>query len=135
MIEAIFTGIRAHIVGDGSITAALGAAGNVYTLVPAPTAVLPYIVMDANRGGSTNISPRDDFDVTLSIKVISNSATTSAQVADLLRSRLHESQDDVTVPGWNVYRVQHLDNIFFVEHIERKQFYHAGALYRIRAAV
>jgi uncharacterized protein DUF3168 len=130
MIFSIGKGVGDKLAGTAGITAVVST--RIYFGEAPLEAAFPHIVFSLNAGGSTNRSPRDEFDVTLTVKCVAAKASTAAQVADLIRGALHNADLTLESP-WNAYRCQH-DAVFqYIENKERVQYHHAGGTYRVRA--
>lgn len=130
MIFSIAKGVGDKLSATAAITAITST--RIYFGQAPLEAALPHIVFSLNAGGSTNRSPRDEFDVTLTVKCVAATGAKAAQVADLIRGALHNADLTLESP-WNAYRCQH-DAVFqYVENIERAQYHHAGGTYRVRA--
>jgi hypothetical protein len=95
-------------------------------------ATLPYVVFDAHGGGDLNVSPSRIVDLRYRIEVIATAAADARQGADYLDAAL--PNQPLTVTGWTHLGTTHLAPISRTENVEGHQFWHRGALYRVRAS-
>ena len=131
MLQILFRAIRAHLLADSAIVTALGGE-HIYALHAPPGQPLPYMIVSLASGGSNNRTPRDEIDITLTVKCVADSAVMAVQLADLIRVRLHDT--DLTLdPPWAAYRCQQGTPFIVVEHSEHRRYWHAGGNYRVRA--
>lgn len=122
MYSALNVSTLTDVVGTGKIFS---------TLAPEGTA-RPYIIFSLAGGGLLNESPRESFDVTVTVKCVSKTAAQAQTVADLIEGLLHETT--ITATGWHDVRVQQSNMFMYQETIDSQQIWHAGANYRLRSA-
>lgn len=131
MLLPLRKGIKGQLAASSALITALGGTA-IYRLQAPPGAALPYVIFSLNAGGDANVSPRDESDTLWLVKAVDDDATTAGSIADLIRTTLHDA--DLTLDGgWTAYRCQHTQIVEYVENIERRQYFHSGGLYRIRA--
>lgn len=130
MITIIAKGLRAKLTGDATISASVGA--RVYLENAGEDSALPYIVMSLVSGGSTNDTPRDALDEMWQIKAVADAGATALTLESAIRAALHDAAITYDAP-WYHLDCQHESPFYFVEHADRRQYYHAGGTYRIRA--
>ena len=130
MIKEIEDAIYDKLVGDATVLGYVST--RVYLHMAPPGVALPYIVFIPNAGGDMNITPRQSADVNYAVKAVSDSVLEARNIADAIRGALH-NEDLTMANSWTAYACQHQTVIHYVEQVERKQFFHAGGVYRIRA--
>jgi hypothetical protein len=130
IMTAIYTGVRTALTANGTISGQVGT--RVYRLLAPGSAAEPYIVMTIAGGGDLNDNPKDEVDIDIDVKAVSGAADTSLTLADAIRTALHD-QDITLSGGWATYRMQHEAPFDYVETTEKRQYWHAGGRYRLRA--
>ena len=90
----------------------------------------PYIVFMLNAGQDTNLQPRQQGDFRYAIKGVAETYMEAAQIADALRTALHEQTFTLDAP-WKIDRIRHTTVIDYVEIVDDVQIYHHGGIYRI----
>ena len=137
MIGIVEKGILAKLNAASGVTSVVST--RIFATQPAMVAGLPYVLVTHNSGGSTNRSPRDDVDLLFSVKCVavdasgSSGAAVAKAVSDATRAALHRATLTLDAP-WNAYTCEQGDVFFYAENEDRVTYYHAGALYRVRAA-
>jgi hypothetical protein len=131
MFNSIEDGLFDYLAAGTALTTALGGTAIYDTQAPLETAT-PYLIYSYQGGGDTNFIPRAAVDVTYQVKAVSEDQDEANVLADLVRSRLHDAELTFASP-WTAFRCQHTTGYKFLENDGRKQLYHAGGLYRIRA--
>lgn len=131
MFNSIEDGLFDYLAAGTAIISALGGTAIYDTQAPLQAAK-PYLIYSYQGGGDTNFIPRAAIDVTYQVKAVSEDQGEANDLADLVRSRLHDA-DLILASPWTAYRCQHTSGFKFLENDGRKQYYHAGGLYRIRA--
>lgn len=131
MIYEVFKAIRAKLIGDVAVAGI--ASTRVYAELPDSSAIFPYILMDWVEGGDANLTPTDMLDVSVQVKCVASDAATAQTVQNLIRQALHQQMLTMS-DGWSVYAVTHTSVVYLVEQAEKRQFYHAGGTFRIRAS-
>jgi hypothetical protein len=122
--------LRAKLAAASAVTSVVST--RIYNTQAPLEAALPYIVVALQAGGSTNRSPRDEFDLVLLVKCVAADGLQAGTVADAIRAALHEQAITLDSP-WNAMDCQHETAFQFVENEDRAQYWHAGGLYRLRA--
>lgn len=130
MIGIVLKGLRAALVADGDISAAVGS--RVYSVIAPQSAALPYIVINVAAGGTDNTNQRDSMDVMMQVKALAATAQAAMELADHIRDALHRQELALDAP-WSWYSTHHDSAFFYDEQVDREQFFHAGATYRVRA--
>lgn len=138
MIAAVERGIRAKLAASAALTAVV--ATRIYATQAPLEAPLPYILLFQSAGGSTNRTPRDEFDLVVTVKCVASDdaagGTSGAKVAkttaDLIRTALHGVTLTLDSP-WAAYDCQHETTFVYVDNDDRQQYVHAGGTYRVRA--
>lgn len=131
MFDPIEDGLFDYLASGTALISALGGTAIYDTQAPLDTAK-PYLIYNYQGGGDTNFIPRAAVDVTYQVKAVSEDQGEANALADLVRQRLHDAELSLASP-WTAYRCQHTTGFKFLENDGRKQIYHAGGLYRIRA--
>ena len=131
MIQSIAYALRAALIADGTISAAVGA--RCYLTRAPESASLPYGLLNYVGGGSTNDTPRDAFDQLWQVQFISDDAAQAQDLSDRARDLLHNASITLESP-WKLIDLQHEDPFFFVEDVDRRQYLHAGGTYRVRGS-
>ncbi len=136
MIQTVEKAIRARLAAASALTDLVGA--RIYSIQAPAAAALPLIVIQLTGGGSPNDSPRDTLDLIVTVRATATDADGSSGAAgakvaaDLIRVALHNASLTLDAP-WTAYDIQHETAFAYVENIDRRQYYHAGGTYRIRA--
>jgi len=98
----------------------------------------PFIIFDLNAGGSINTSANRYFDAKYLVKAVTssgefgNAAETAALLSEAIYAALHEQNFGMDAI-WQLVRCQHLTIVKYVENVERRQYWHNGGIYRVRA--
>lgn len=138
MIAAVEKGIRAKLAATTAITAVVST--RIYSTQPPLEAPLPYILIFQSAGGSTNDTPRDEFDLVVTVKCVAvddavagtSGAKVAKSTADLIRAALHNATLTLDSP-WSAYDCEHETAFSYVDNEDRQQYVHAGGTYRVRA--
>lgn len=131
MFNSLEDGLFDTLAAGTALISALGGTAIYDTQAPLDTPT-PYLIYSYQGGGDTNFIPRAAIDVTYQVKAVSEDQGEANDIADLVRQRLHDAELTFASP-WAAYRCQHTSGFKFLENDGRKQYYHAGGLYRIRA--
>lgn len=131
MIQHIEDGLFDRLAGGTALIAALGGTAIYDTLIPDDRA-LPAVVFAFQGGGDTNRTPTREFDGLFLVKYVADDAAEAAAGAGLIRDRLHECDLALGTP-WEAYRCQHTQAVKYMTLENRRAFWHAGGIYRIRA--
>ncbi|MBN1964052.1 MAG: DUF3168 domain-containing protein [Anaerolineae bacterium] len=133
MLLAVAKGVYGELAAGTAITALVST--RIYnSQAPQTAETLPYVVFSLASGGDTNDTPREELDVIVDVKAVAATALEAQQAADAIRATLHDA--DLTLDGdWAAVRCQHHAAFFYAENVERRQYWHAGGSYRIRAVV
>lgn len=132
MINAINNAVRTQLAAGTALTTELGGTA-IYAVQAPEAATLPYVLITIAGGGDLNRTPTREIDVMVQVKAVATTALKAATCADLINSRLHDTTFSMNTP-WVVYRCEHDEAFMYVENAERKQYWHAGATYRLRAS-
>lgn len=133
MLNAVYKAVIAKLKAASGVTSLLSSATAIYRLEAGQSAALPYIVVLFNSGGGVNLQQTDMLDVSMVVKAVSENPTTAGSVADAVRTALHEAE--LTFDGgWLHVTCQHTAAFEYAEPVDRRTFYHVGAVYRIRAS-
>jgi hypothetical protein len=133
-MKEMLKGVVSLLGADASITTALGSS-KIYSIQAPESAARPYIVITEASGISVNRTPRDETDVVLIVKCVADTALKAADVRDLIRARLHRNSDNLSLDNsWSAYWMTEEGRFLYAENVDRKQVYHGGANYRIRAS-
>jgi len=129
---AISEGIQAALVGNAQLITLLGGTVIYQGLAP-QLATTPYVVFFISGGGEDNISPKDSVDEFYTVYgITSNDATLAGSISDEIRDALHEAE--LTFSGdWKHIKCSREQKLWLTEHAERRTFYSAGGIYRVRA--
>lgn len=138
MIAAVEKGIIAKLSGASALTSVVST--RIYATQAPLEAALPFIEVSVTAGGSPNSSPRDEFDLMVTVKCVATdnpSAGTSGakvakQMADAIRAALHNVTLTLDSP-WQAYDCEHESAFIYVDNEDRIQYTHAGGTYRVRA--
>ncbi len=136
MIQTVEKAIRARLAAATTLTAVVGT--RIYSTQAPGAALLPLIVYQITGGGSPNDSPRDALDLLVTVRVVAadadgtGGAATAKSAADLVRAALHNAALTLDSP-WAAYDVQHETAFAYIENVDRRQYHHAGGVYRVRA--
>ena len=127
-------GLNTVLKSDATLSALVGQrVVNSFAKEP----VYPYVFFSHNSGGDTNLQRRGQADLMYLIKGMSTENTggkvLAAQIAEAIYNALHE-KPFVIDAGWKVYRVQRTNIVQMVELDGDINYYHHGAMYRIRVS-
>ena len=102
-------------------------------------ALHPFIIFSVNAGGSINATANRYVDMRYLVKAVTtngdvgaNSAEVAATLSDAIYTALHEQDFDLDAE-WHLVRCQHLTVVKYVENQERRQYFHNGGIFRVRA--
>lgn len=129
MLTDIASGIRARLQAVSAITDEVGA--RVYYGLAAEGAALPYIVISDTGGGRTNDTPREAFDMFWQTDVVAGNAADARAIGALVVAALHRTALDFG-STWDTLDVQHESPVYWVEHVERRQYFHQVDTFRVR---
>ncbi len=136
MIQTVEKAIRAQLTASSALTGLVGV--RIFSTQAPAAAALPLIVYQVTGGGSPNDSPRDALDLLVTVRATAtdadgvSGAATAKTAADLIRAALHNAALTLDTP-WSAYDVQHETAFAYVENLDRRQYHHAGGVYRVRA--
>lgn len=132
MPMVISEGIQTALVGNAQLITLLGGTTIYQGLAPQKDAT-PYVVYFISGGGEDNFTPKDSVDEYYTVYgVTSNDATLAGSVSDEIRDALHEAV--LTYSGnWKHIKCNREQKLWLTEHAERRTFYSAGGIYRVRA--
>lgn len=131
MDRAIEKGVRAALLANGTISAAVGT--RIYALQAPNGATLPYIILSSLAGGEDNETSVQSGDFSLVVKAV-GTASGVLTIADAIYAVLHEVILTLDAP-YLVARCQRTAPVLYAENTEREQYYHRGGIYRIRPGV
>lgn len=136
-MDVLVKAIRDALLVNPGVTNLVGS--RIYNKQAPETAAYPFIVIIANGGGETNDSDNDYIDADYTVKAIAtngegiiNAGGLAGQVSDAIRKALHKQTFSMDAP-WTLVRCQRDSIVDYIENVDRKQFYHSGGLFRIRA--
>jgi hypothetical protein len=132
MDQAIEKGVRATLLANGTISAAVGT--RIYALQAPNGATLPYIILSSLAGGEDNDTSVQSGDFTLVVRAVSDSASGALSIANAIYGVLHEVSLTLDAP-YLVARSQRVAPVLYPENTERVTYYHRGGIYRIRPGV
>lgn len=133
MINVLNKGIYDAIVADSAITSLLASATSVYFGQAPKGATKPYIVYIHAGGGDDHLTQTQSGDVMYYIHALAKSPTLAGQIADAIRNRLHEHEENFNLTSpWVMYRSQADAIIAYPETIDAVEFWHMGNSYRFR---
>jgi len=130
MIGVVYNGIRAPLAADSTISTACGT--NIWRDLAPENTPFPYCVLNVSAGGDTNLSPRTELDVDVTVKFVCTTALEAMNLAGAARDALHNTKPTLT-DGWAAYDCQHETIISYTEIVNKRAIYHAGGIYRLRA--
>jgi hypothetical protein len=133
-LNAVEVGLYAKLAADSAIVAKLGSA-KIYNLVIPQGISLPAIRCFYSGGGEENLTPTRSFSTVYGVIGVSETSMKHVgEIADLIDACLHGGT--LTVSGWtNQFWTAREGLIRFHELDEAgKDYWHAGAYYRIRAS-
>jgi hypothetical protein len=131
VLSVISGAVRAVLIADGGVSALVST--RVYYQLAPQDADLPYILMDEAGGGSTNDTPRKMLDVMWQVKAISKSMSEAATLEALIYDALDDAVLNPASP-WKAIDCRHEMPFSYPEHVEAKQYFHAGGTFRVRMA-
>lgn len=133
----IETGIRNQILTHPTIVSLTGS--QVYSQQAPNKAAHPFVVFGLNAGQTINTTANDYVDLRYMVKAVAaagdqgmNAAEQAAEIAEAIRAVLHEKDFAMDAP-WQLVRCQHMTVIQYVTNEDRRQYWHAGGIYRVRA--
>lgn len=133
----IETGLRNQILTHPTIVSLTDS--QVYSQQAPNVAAPPFVVFGLNAGGTINTSATDYVDMRYMVKAVAaagdvgkNAAEEAALIAEAIREVLHEQDFAMDAP-WQLVRCQHMSVIQYVTNEDRRQYWHAGGIYRVRA--
>lgn len=129
MLTEIATGIRTRLLAVSAISTAVSA--RVYYGLAAEGAALPYIVLSDAGGGRTNDTPREAGDMFWQTDVVAADGAQAQALAAEVVSALHLTALDFG-SNWDYLDVQHESPMYWVEHVEHRQYHHAVDTFRVR---
>jgi len=131
MRREIEVGIRAKLLADPTISGLV--SDRIWIKQAKNNATLPYIIIDLNSGGDNKTYGKEIVDLRYAILAISAQTGQSTDMSVAIRDALDEQ--DATISGdWEIYRLQHLQFVHFIEMVEGKPYYYDGGVYRVRAS-
>lgn len=131
MMESVEKAIRSKLTGTAGVSSIVST--RVYAGIAPDAATMPMIVFLLNGGGADNDTALDSADLRYAIMGVSDNQRQAVQIADAIRSALHEQTMAIDSP-WTVYRVQESGAIAYVDDVDGKPFYRRGGIYRIRVS-
>jgi hypothetical protein len=114
---------------EGSSGALVGR--RVFRKFVPPDTAMPYIFVSLNAGSENNRQARRSGDYRYLVKAVDVDPASADAVAAAIQADLHEQSLTVDAP-FACYRSQRLTIVDLVESVERRQYYHSGAIYRLR---
>lgn len=131
MIQAIEKAIRSTLTGSAGVSNIVST--RVYAGIAPDAGTMPFVVFTINGGGADNDTALDSADLRYAIMGVSDKQLQAVQIADAIRSALHEQSMAIDSP-WSVYRVQETGAIAYVDDVDGKPFFRRGGIYRIRVS-
>lgn len=124
--------IRATLIARSDLITLLGGTAFYYRQAP-DNAPANYVVFSYLAGGSENVTPRDSWDTRWGIEFVGSSPQTAGSAAGIIYDALHNNFDIGLDAPYQTIKMQHTARIDRIENIDRKQIWHAGGVYRLRA--
>lgn len=133
MPMAISEGIQSALVGNSDLITLLGGSTAIYQQIAPQKDATPYVIYFISGGGEDNTTPKDSVDEFYTVYgITSNDATLAGSISDEIRDALHEKE--LTFPdSWKHIKCNREQSLWLTEHAERRTFYSAGGIYRVRA--
>jgi hypothetical protein len=136
MLDSIYTAVRARLLGDAALIAALGGDA-IYAGIAPPGITTPYVIMLLDGGGAgsgaLHTTAWPSLDARVRVVAVSEDAAEAGALAGLIRARLDGAALDLGAP-WGQQRCQHRAPLHDVEAVDRRLIITAGGVYRLRRA-
>ncbi len=129
-MNALEEALYDQLAGGTALAAAVGT--QFFRSAAPPEAEHPFVIYQLQSGGDENATGVDSLDLRYGVRAVSAaSADEAGDLDDLIRARLHRAT--LSVSGWNNCWTTREAEIRTLEtDASGKQFWHAGAVYRIR---
>lgn len=131
MIDVLKKGIYTKLNTTSAVTTLLSSATAIHYTQAKAGSPLPYIIFTFAGGSDDGDTLLDSADFMYYIKGVANTAQEAGQIAAAIRDALHNQTFNLD-DGWSVYHCQQKELISQVENVDRSQYHHRGASYRIR---
>lgn len=129
------TALYQKLTGDAALIALLASGANsVFNQRAAGGAAYPLVIFQQQGGGDENKSPHRSQNFLYLVKAISSTSLQEAGTIDAaIDAALHLKT--LTVAGWTNFWLARENEVRFTETTpEGVNYYHAGAVYRVRIA-